>query len=66
MIFTIRTGPADFSHRLVMRREHGGYLPSTYSVKDCHIWCDGVPFETPEETDVFDVVGIKWVEPWSR
>jgi len=61
VIFTIRTGPADWSHRLVtdcqkyLRRVEGGYL-----------WRSGARFPCPEERDFFGGIGQPWVEPSER
>lgn len=66
VIFTIRTGPADFSRRLVTQRCKGGLLPSDLCVRDGRIWRGQAALETPEERRVFDVAEIKWLEPWER
>lgn len=61
VIFTIRTGPADWSHRLVtdcqrfLRRVEGGYL-----------YRSGQKVPCPEERDFFRLVGQPWVEPQDR
>lgn len=61
MIFTIRTGPAEWSHRLVteckrlFRRVEGGYLYRSGKVWPC-----------PEERDFFEGIGQPWVEPADR
>lgn len=61
VIFTIRTGPADWSQRLVtecqrwfMRVEGGRLLHH-----GDHVPC-------PEERDFLDAIGQPWVEPWER
>lgn len=61
VIFTIRTGPADWSQRLVtecqrwfMRVEGGRLLHHGE-----HVPC-------PEEADFLDAIGQPWVEPWER
>ena len=66
VIFTIRTGSADFSHRLVTPRQQGGLLPSNLRVKDGRIWRGETALATPEESDVFDVLGMTWIEPEMR
>lgn len=66
VIFTIRTGPAEFSHRLVTPRNKGGLLPSYLKVKDGRIWNDGEAWETPEEVDVFRACTLEWIEPRDR
>jgi DNA polymerase/3'-5' exonuclease PolX len=61
VIFTIRTGPAEWSHRLVtdcqkyLRRVAGG-----------QVWRAGQLVPCPEEEDFFRTVGQPWVEPRER
>lgn len=63
----IRTGPADFSHRFVSPRRHGGMMPEWAHVRDGAIWhLDGQLIEAPEETDVFRVLGIPYLDPEAR
>jgi DNA polymerase/3'-5' exonuclease PolX len=61
VIVTIRTGPADWSHRLVtdcqryLRCVAGGRLYRSGQYVPCH-----------EELDFFRGIGQEWVEPWER
>lgn len=61
VIFTIRTGPADWSHRLVtdcqkyLRRVEGG-----------HLYRSGQLWPCPTEEAFFDGIGQAWVEPAER
>lgn len=64
--FMIRTGSADFSHKMVTPKRFGGYRPEHLTVNMARIWNDGVPIEAPEETDVFRVWGMDFVEPQNR
>jgi DNA polymerase/3'-5' exonuclease PolX len=67
VILAIRTGSADFSHRLVTHRHQGGMLPEWARVKDGAIYHrDGTLIPTPEETDVFRVLGIDYLAPEAR
>lgn len=66
VIFTLRIGPADFSHRLVTQRDKGGLLPSDLRVRDGRVWRRMECLETPTEQRFFDVADMKWVEPWER
>ena len=66
VIFTIRTGPADFSRRLVTKKRHCGLLPSYMQVKDGALWAHGKVIETPEEKDFFRAIGLERIEPWER
>jgi DNA polymerase/3'-5' exonuclease PolX len=66
VILTIRTGPADFSHRLVTPRRQGGLLPDWLAVREGRIWRGTTALVTPEEIDVFQAVGLDWIEPEDR
>ena len=67
VLFLIRTGPAEYSHTIVTTKMHGGLLPSHMHVKDGAIWInDLIPLETPEEADVYNLLGIPYVEPEAR
>ena len=66
VIFTIRTGSAEFSHKLVTPRNQGGLLPSNLRVKDGRIWNGSTFLDTPEEIDVFRACNMAWIEPKDR
>lgn len=61
VIFTIRTGPAEWSHRLVtdcqrlLRRGAGGRL-----------YRSGQHYPCPEERDFFEGIGQAWIDPADR
>lgn len=67
VIYTIRTGSADFSHRIVTARKYGGCMPSDHRVKDGAVWdIYGRIIPMPEETDFFDFLGMPYIEPKNR
>lgn len=66
VLFLIRTGSAEFSHRFVTSKQAGGLLPSYLKVKDGAIWSRNHIVPTPEEKDVFDLAGVGWIEPERR
>jgi len=66
VIYTIRTGSAEFSHRLVTPRLMGGWLPAGLRVKDGALWDRGRLIETPEEADFFRAIGVEWLPPERR
>lgn len=66
VIFLIRTGPAEYGHRIVTPRQQGGSLPSNMLFEGGAIWCNGHKYETPEETDVYHLIGLPWVHPRER
>lgn len=67
MGMVIRTGPAEFSHRLVTPRSQGGWLPDGCRVHDLGIYhaTSGL-IETPTEESVFEVIGRPWIAPEAR
>lgn len=72
VIAAIRTGPAEFSQRLVTPASRGGLLPENMRVIDGAIWettsvgapLHVIPTETEEE--LFDVLGLPWIAPEER
>lgn len=71
VIYTIRTGPADFSHRLVTPVRMGGWLPDGMKVHNGQLLlleADGAlrPVETPEERDLFAAIGREYIYPPRR
>lgn len=63
----IRTGPAEWSHRLVTARRQGGLCPDYLRFRGWRVvHRDGEVLSTPEERDVFDVLGLAWLEPEDR
>lgn len=67
MGMVIRTGPSDFSHRLVTPKSQGGWLPDGCRVHDLGIYhaISGL-IETPTEESVFDAIGRPYQEPGAR
>ncbi len=65
--YMIRTGPAEFSRKMVTQRHQGGYLPDGYRVSEGQVWPEtGNAFPTPEEIDVFDLYGMDFIKPEDR
>jgi DNA polymerase/3'-5' exonuclease PolX len=64
--FMIRTGSAEFSHRLVTPKKYGGMMPSNLRVKGGAIWSSNHIIETPEEQDVFGLIGVPFIAPELR
>lgn len=66
-IFTIRTGSADFVQWLVTARQRGGALPAGWKIRDGILYNDdGHLIYTPEERDVFQALGLQYIEPPRR
>lgn len=81
VIYTLRTGPREFSTWCVSQRNIGGQLPSHLYVKDGAVWEGGQRVlqedgswawqggeivPTPEERDFFEVLELGWIEPEKR
>ncbi len=65
-IYTIRTGPAEFSAKLVRSRNLDGYMPTGWKVFDGRLWDHGNAVELSEETDLFSALNIPWIDPEHR
>ncbi|NJO82400.1 MAG: hypothetical protein HC828_05980 [Blastochloris sp.] len=63
---TIRTGSQTFSEWLVTARQYGGGLPAPLISQDARLWDGTTALDTPEELDVFRVLGLPWVAPQDR
>ena len=66
VVLAIRTGPAEFSRRLVTPRRQGGLLPDWLRVRAGRIWRGVVPLDTPTEASVFEALNLDWLEPEAR
>lgn len=62
----LRTGSAEFSHRMVTPQSAGGYKPDGYEVRSARVWHNGATVETPNEEDVFDLWKMPFVDPRER
>lgn len=61
VIVAIRTGPAEFSHRLVTECQSYGR-----QVKNGHLYVHGARVPCPTEEDFFRQIGQPWLDPWDR
>jgi DNA polymerase/3'-5' exonuclease PolX len=64
--FMIRTGSAEFSHKMVTAKQQGGYLPSNYKVRDGAVWDKEGIICMDDERDYFKLCGLEYVEPENR
>jgi DNA polymerase/3'-5' exonuclease PolX len=62
----LRTGPAEFSRRLVTQRADGGLLPFGMRVADGVLWRGNTRIETPDERAFFAAIGVDYIEPGER
>ena len=74
LILAIRTGPAEFSKRMVTQRSKGGLLDDDYFVDEGRVWMrkggddrsGSVSQPMVDEADFFNLLSCGWVEPGER
>ena len=66
IIYTIRTGPREFSKKIVTQENYGGYLNNNCFVKNGQLIHNGQVVEVLEEKDFFDYLTIDYLEPEER
>lgn len=66
IILAIRTGPGDFSRKLVTPRLYGGFLPPGFRCEGGWLWREEQRLGTPEEEDVFRLLGLAYIPPEQR
>lgn len=57
----IRSGPADFSHNLMIAINKRGL-----EHRDGYLWKDDKMIPVREEKELFDILGFPYLEPWER
>lgn len=62
LIFAIRTGSADFSHKVLASR----WVKLGYKSLNGMLTKDGKTFPVREEIDLFKILELEWVEPKER
>lgn len=64
----IRTGPAEFSKRMVTDRRHGGFCPHYLHFKGARLRRvdNEEPIDTPDEETLFRELGLAWLPPIVR
>jgi len=66
VIFLLRTGPAEFSHKAVTRKRLGGLLPSDCQVAYGQVWRHEKVIPMPEEEDFLKLLGLPGLAPQER
>jgi DNA polymerase/3'-5' exonuclease PolX len=66
VIYTLRTGPKEFSHWIASHRSQGGCLPSYAKMENGCIYEGGRALPMPEEQSFFNYVGLPIIEPELR
>jgi len=62
LIFAIRTGSADFSHKVLAT----GWVKRGYKSNEGWLHKNGKDIAVPEERDLFRIIGIDYIEPKNR
>lgn len=62
LIFAIRTGSADYSHKVLAN----GWVKRGYKSENGYLTQNGKTYDVREEKDLFDRLGIQYVEPKHR
>lgn len=62
LIFAIRTGSADYSHKVLAN----GWVKRGYKSVGGYLVQNGKTYEVREEKDLFDRIGVAYVEPKHR
>lgn len=62
LIFAIRTGSADFSHKTLAV----SWIKKGYHSSDGMLVRGGIEYPVREERELFDMIGLEWVEPKNR
>ena len=65
-IYMIRTGSADFSKRMMTKQSRGGECPDHLYFREGRLWDGEYALQTPEEDDVFRLLGVNWLDPVGR
>ncbi len=66
IIFTLRTGPVDFSHWIVTHKQKGGAMPSYARCDGGQLWVGDKAIPVLEEIDFLEFLGLGWIEPGER
>ena len=61
-IFAIRTGSADYSHKVLAN----GWVRQGFKSEGGYLYRDGEKYEVREEADLFRLIGVSYVEPEKR
>ena len=66
LIYMLRTGSPEFSKRMVTPAAWGGYLPAGLKVDNGRVWYGSAALPVPEETKLFELWGMPYVDPTAR
>ena len=66
LILALRTGPAEFNHKLVTQRRNGGAMPTGMRMQGGYLWRGLEQLESLDEETFFEQVGIPCWLPQER
>ena len=66
LILALRTGPAEFNHKLVTQWSHGGIMPMGMAMRGGYLWRGLARLESPDEETFFGQIGIPNWAPRER
>lgn len=61
-VFAIRTGSADYSHKVLAN----GWVKQGFKSEGGYLFREGEKYEVREEEDLFKLIGVPYVEPTDR
>ncbi len=62
LLYAIRTGPAEYSHKVLAT----GWVEHGYKSAGGYLTSNGVQIPVYNEIDLYNLIGIKWVDPQLR
>lgn len=62
LIYALRTGSAEYSHKVLAT----GWVKLGYNSEGGHLCIDGKQIDTREEKDLFELIGVPYIEPKLR
>jgi len=62
LVFAIRTGSADYSHKVLAN----AWIRQGFKSEGGYLFRDGEKYEVREEIDLFKLIGVPYVEPENR
>jgi DNA polymerase/3'-5' exonuclease PolX len=65
-ILVIRTGPADYSKRVVTAQSYGGMMPFGFRQEGGYLYNGFTKIPCRTEQDFYHAIGKKWVSPTNR
>lgn len=65
-LLALRTGPAEFSKKIVTPKQADGFMPSNLKAKNGYIWKKSTRLSIPDEHTLFQIYGMDYIKPQDR